>query len=567
MDTNHPGHSHEAGESQSFQFFSRSTAIDLLLVMVVWLLAVAVVRPVGEFPLNDDWSWGLTAKDLAEGKGYHPTGWTEMTLFTHAVWGALFCLPQGFSFTALRFSTLVLALVGVFALYALIRQLGKSRRLALVGAAALAWNPIYFALSNTYMADVPFTTIALLSVFFFVRNLQSESKRDLIYATGFAVLAVLSRQMGLCLPVAFGIALWLKFGFQKGQLGRMILPMVVCLGVLIAFQYWLKATGKAPANTMRTERLWAVLGDPLRIPINVAYYGWSMLMYLGWFLAPLLVLLPWKERAGTAAPSLAVRVVIMVFLVVTAGRFVLRPSLMPVHNNVIIPQGIGPITLRDLFDLQLPHAPAVPVVFWIVITGLSLVMAIVLVVKLTRHIAAAFRTGRFVIGDTNELIGVFLLLCAGVYLVPFLMSGFFDRYLIPVTAFLLAFIAVAFGNREFKFAPLRAGLAIGLIAITGLFAVAGTRDYLAWNRARWDALKTLLAKPEVQPADIDGGFEYNGWYLYNHTSLATNWASTVKYTITMGNIEGFTPIATNDYPRWLPPQEGQILVLKRNPGF
>jgi hypothetical protein len=112
---------------------SRSgTFTDLLVISAVWLLATALANPLGDFPLNDDWAWGLTAKRLAEGQGYHPTDWTEMTLFSHAVWGALFCLPAGFSFTALRVSTLALSLAGTLGLYGLLRQLTPLPLLAIV---------------------------------------------------------------------------------------------------------------------------------------------------------------------------------------------------------------------------------------------------------------------------------------------------------------------------------------------------------------------------------------------------------------------------------------------------
>jgi hypothetical protein len=550
--------------------FSRAVAVDLAAITVLWFLAVLLVRPTGEFPLNDDWSWGMTAKDLAEGKGYHPTSWTEMTLFTHALWGALFCLPQGFSFTALRISTLVLSLGGTIAMYALIRQLGRARGVAVLCALTLAFNPIYFALSNTYMADVPFTTLAILSVWFFVRHLQKESKLDLCLATTLAVLATLSRQMGLCLPLAFGLTIWLKHGLARRWLLRMILPAVTCAGVLFAFQFLLKVADRTPANTLRTERLWTVLNDPLKIPVNLAYYGWGMLMYLGWFVAPVILMAVQKRRAteGVLAPSLAVRVVMMIFTLVTLARFVLRPSLMPVHNNIIIPQGIGPLTLRDTFDLNLPHVPAVSNYFWIGVTLLSLAGAVYLVIRLTRFLVAVFPSGRFNPRNDDETTGIFLLLCALVYLAPFLMSGYFDRYLLPVLAFLLAFMAVLWTNgAPGKFFRWQVTGAVLLITGTGLFGVIGTKDYLEWNRARWSMVRTLLTQPEVAPVDIDGGFEVNGWYLYDDQKQATNRVNNVKYVITFVAIEGFEPVATNNYRHWLPPYDGQVLVLKRKPGY
>ncbi len=80
-----------------------------------------------------------------------------MPLLTHVLWGSLFCIPFGFSFTALRFSTLTLGLIGILGTYFLLREVKSDRYIAFMGAMLLASNPIYVALSNTFMTDVPFT--------------------------------------------------------------------------------------------------------------------------------------------------------------------------------------------------------------------------------------------------------------------------------------------------------------------------------------------------------------------------------------------------------------------------
>src|SRR5437867_3616612 len=168
----------EKGESRGI--LPPGTPVDWVAITLLWCVAVMLVKPIGDFPLNDDWAWGMTVKRLVEGGGYRPTGWAGMTLITQVLWGALFCIPRGFSFNALRISTLVLSLIGVLAMYSLVRRLKGSRFLALCCALTLACNPIYFALSNTFMTDVPFTTMAMVASFFYVRHLQNGADLDLI---------------------------------------------------------------------------------------------------------------------------------------------------------------------------------------------------------------------------------------------------------------------------------------------------------------------------------------------------------------------------------------------------
>ena len=170
---------------------------DMLLLASIWVASLFVVNPLGDFPLNDDWSFGLAVKHLLQTGDFRPTGFTSMPLVTQTLWGALFCLPGGFSFNALRFSTLVLSLCSLLVVYLLVRRVHPSRLLAAIAALTVAFNPIYFALSNTFMTDVPFTALLLAAAFFFSRCLQSGSDFDLLCGLACALAATLCRQLGV----------------------------------------------------------------------------------------------------------------------------------------------------------------------------------------------------------------------------------------------------------------------------------------------------------------------------------------------------------------------------------
>ena len=53
---------------------------------------------------------------------------------TQAYWGALFCIPSGFSLIALRISTLVIAGLGVASLDGVIREVVSSKTTATLSA-------------------------------------------------------------------------------------------------------------------------------------------------------------------------------------------------------------------------------------------------------------------------------------------------------------------------------------------------------------------------------------------------------------------------------------------------
>src|SRR5262249_22988741 len=115
----------------------------------------------------------------------------------------------------------------------------------------------------------------------------------------------------------------------------------------------------------------------------------------------------------------------------------------------------------------------------------------------------------------------FLLLCAAIYLSPFVLYAYFDRYLVPVTSFLLGFIAVWLTGPEFRAPRLAWSGAFLLVAGYAVFSVGCTDDYLEWNRTRWLAINRLLSQNYIKPHLIDGGVEFNAWWWTQNPAQPT----------------------------------------------
>lgn len=90
------------------QTINNRTDFHLLTITFLWGMAVMLVDYQGNFPLNDDWSYGITVKRLVEEGTFDPTAWTSMSLISQTLWGSLFCYLFGFFFEVLRLSTLLL---------------------------------------------------------------------------------------------------------------------------------------------------------------------------------------------------------------------------------------------------------------------------------------------------------------------------------------------------------------------------------------------------------------------------------------------------------------------------
>jgi hypothetical protein len=171
--------------------------------------------------------------------------------------------------------------------------------------------------------------------------------------------------------------------------------------------------------------------------------------------------------------------------------------------------------------------------------------------------------------EDHSVASLFFFSAAVICLLPMaLQIPFFDRYVVPLLP--LACAAVAPLARPSAVSCGRLVSVVAMLSLAGMLvlSVGGARDYLAWNRARWAALDELTAKQSIPPTQIDGGFEFNGWHLYDHNYQLTEskshyWVHEDAYVVAMGEIEGYDTVQRHSFTRWIPPHEGNVLVLRR----
>jgi hypothetical protein len=544
---------------------------DVGLIVALWALSLILVNPRGDFPLNDDWSYGRAVRTLIESGIFHPTGWTSMPLIAQAWWGWLFCLPAGFSFTALRSSTLVLSVVGLLCTFLLVREASGSRRSAVLAALMLAFNPIYYALSNTFMTDVPYTAASLLVILFLLRALRAGTAADLVLGTLFAVVSVLIRQIAVVIPLAFAIVFLCTQKLRPASLVRAALPLVAAAVSLWAFESWLTSQGRLPLLYHKDSALLLdFLHRPTQYLSDAPFNAYSIVLYLGLFLSPALALVAAEcWRRGTRPPLAALSGAVLIMSIAGGYYSLQRELLMPTLGNILDASGIGPLTLRDTYILNLAHGPTLPRSFWYGVTLLSLVGGTLL---LAAAPVVLIRLGRRLVDRTagfQDSPRLFLVVLVLIYLLPFALLGLIDRYLVPVIPVLTAVVigglpkpsdqrASDRGFGRFLPAVLLAGLAV--------YSIAGTHDYLAWNRARWAALHELMDNGKIGVGRIDGGFEFNGYYAYSDTADARDdkswwWVDDDEYLLAFQEVPGYRSIRRYPYLRWMPARVDAIQVL------
>lgn len=535
----------------------RGTTASLCSVLSIFALWTAVAPPWGEFPLNDDWAYAWSVQQLLETGRLHVSQWTSATAISPVFVGALSVLLWGeFSFTALRLSTLVASIVGCVALYDLLRQLRVPPTGAWVGTLALAVNPVYIYLSYTFMSDVFFFVPMVLSLSSYVRGLKTRSSAWLLAGSCLAGLSYLARQLGVVLPVAAVASLVLK---DRRIDWRLVLAAAVLpFAVFVGHTYWLTFVHGTPwglklnAIDNSLSALWNA-----RAPLDIAWRVLASLMYVGLFSLPaLLAVAPsvWTAREkhkrllNLFFTWLAVLIpVVAVLFIVTDGYA------MPYLSNVVNAAGMGPLTLPG------EKAPVTPSWAFALATALAPFAGSALAAVATQALA------RF--GDDSNatlLLGASALMALATLLIVVL----WDEYLvvlIPAGLYL-----------ALRIEPIRrTGVILGLAACLAFF-VYGARelsDYMAWNSARWSAASELVAQG-VDPAHIDGGFEWIGWHEFNsalpaaiaqgHGRELFGWMRITpdRYRIAFSPIQGHALVDSVPYQGSFFNEAGAVFVLE-----
>jgi hypothetical protein len=50
------------------------------------------------------------------------------------------------------------------------------------------------------------------------------------------------------------------------------------------------------------------------------------------------------------------------------------------------------------------------------------------------------------------------------------------------------------------------------VVVSGFISIALLHDWLAWNSARWELGRRAVATKFILPTEIEGGFEWDGWF-------------------------------------------------------
>lgn len=520
----------------------------------LFILSEIIVNPIGDFPLNDDWTYGKSTL-IFQNEGKVTVGdFAAMTLLTHVVWGFLFTKLFWFSFTILRLSTLLSSLIGLFALYRLVSDISRNQRLAFLACLALLFNPLYFNLTNTYMTDVNFNTLLLLCCYFANDFFQTRRKRSFILVFVLSALLVLIRQFGIIVPVCFAFASFFLAENRWKYRVSAILLLVAVYAVLKYYEHYLK--GVLPpwsaykfsgnVNPASTE-FW-----------DTFCFNWKMrykqiLLNILLYASPFAVVFL-NEAVRRAGLTVTLVVAGLSFLIVHYGLGTEQFPIGNVFNNMSVGTETFYESLHPEFKSPLMHTHSETFAEWMfyvkyIFMSLSLVVLVLGIINV-------IRLGTFTL--KNKLFQMFLLSVFFSYILMILITeSYFDRYHIPVIT--MSLLLFSYAGRHYRFSSWLALPALGLFFY---ISVAGTKDYLELNRTRWQAYHELKEEKNLGADKINGGFEVNCWndgqhsWWYDFFSL-----NNYDFLIQHRPEPGFKPYREYEFQRYFPYRKDTVRVF------
>lgn len=555
---------------------ARTDKINILFIIALWFLMIILVNPLGDFPLNDDWVYGLSVKSILEKGDFRLPSPSSTNLLPQAFWGALFCLPFGFSFTALRFSTLTLGLIGVVITYAILRQVKANPEISLLGALLIAFNPIYFGLSNTFMTDVPFFAVTFLSFYFLILGLKHDSNLQIALGIFLSYIALLIRQYGIIITLAFWFAYSVKKGLSVRNIIKGFIPLFTSVLVQVIYQKWMISTNRMlnVSNPQYQSFFHSIKDFFLDYHTLVSKFSLTIraLVYLGLFLLPFIITVCSRKFRYNRQEKLILLSSFFIVVVMGSRLLNLTNRTMPLLGNILASFGLGPLTLRDTYILKLnyPPIPLVIKISWILLTIIAILATVLLVYYLVLATLKIFDRTQDPNNRQNKWLIIFIISGLFSYLSLVVLSGPFDRYLLPLLP--LSMIAILLSTKDVIKKNLDnkiTSLAVIILLIYGGLTIGATHDYLAWNRSRWQALNDLMEESRILPNNIDGGYEFNGWYLYDFKYKRSRdksywWVDNDDYIISFGPLDGYEAVKQYPVRRLLFFGPRDIFVLHRS---
>ncbi len=544
-------------------------------VLALYALAAMIVPTGASTLVGDDWIFVRSVETLVRSGDLEILPISAPTAVFHVAWGALFATVFGFSFGAIRLSTVVLVGLSGWAFYGLCRELGISPARSALGTAVYLFNPLFFVLGFSFMTDAPFTALLVIATACFARGLRQDANqpRWIVAGSITAALAFLVRPHGILIPLAVtGYLLGSRrLLLRPSRTGFALLLRVAAIPAIVVAYYLWWAQGVPSGQESFTQAIESAGWDGTRELVQ--RMAFVAAMYLGFFALPIVAgVLPSLRRLVGSTPPEGWLLFTLWEALVVLGLAFFGPEgrRMPYVPQFVALWGLGPT------DVEGAGAPLIGLWVLDAATALCAAAALLLGLVLVRGVGAAATPERGVAGmvlmvGLGQMLGV---LPPSFPFRDWILS--LDRYLLPLLPF-----AVCLGLWAVR--DVRFSLPVGWVVVAALaaFSIAGTRDFLVLQRTTWNMGRYAVSKG-VPLNQLDAGYGWDGYHLWGTTQthpqplppLTGPWwvwwwtpgnvpATDSTYVVSAAPLPDYDQVAWFEYDPWLRTAPERVYLLRR----
>ena len=563
----------------------------LYTLLLIIGLAEVLINPIGEFTLNDDWAYAKMVKNyVLDNRIYSPNAGGSIFIFQLYI-GAFASKIFGFSLTLLRFIGIIIGGLGIIAMHQILMQMTNSKKFAIIGSLLFGMNPIYLNGSNSFHTDVPTTFFMLLSFYWFIKYFKTRTINSYALGVIFSIIACAIKQTSVSIGIAFSIfyIIGTKKTIRNIIIG--ILPFTL-MGSFI-FIYFYAVTyfnldwpGAYFSRTYNWSTLQKLLNPDYATFKQMSYHLITTTLSLGIFVSP--IALPYTFKAFYSREIKLFNYVLLTFallliILILGIKIYLRSKqgvmgggiwYMPFVGYNIYDFGIGPLYNTGISPNEIPGVFVAGIAFWFIVSIIGAIsfISFLNIIILTKNncFTPLVLSGKMIFPP------FFPFMIMLISFIPYLFLYPHAKYLTLYFPFMIITIISALNiisEKNYYCFKISIKTLISCTFPIVMFGVIGTRDYMSFNRVKWDALSFLIEKEKIPVEKIDGGFEFNEWHLSHQNILVMTDDSSKKgrfwpvvddeYIVTVTEIEGYDVYKEFKYRRWLPPRKHSINVLKR----
>lgn len=252
----------------------------LLLTLVLFSLSVIFVGLRGNFAINDDWIF------VRQVEAFSKIGWTissaiDPSFIAQGLLGHYWSNLFGLGFESLRVLTILVTVGFLYIVSKTLDLLGVGKKLKLVSLLLVIFNPLIFTSAFTFMTENYYLLFYTASIYFFLKHIKDEQFPTLVFGALFAGLALLTRQMGIVLFVAYLIT---ALYFKKLNFKRVGVILIFFTLSFIVYSFWPRFLGGEISDSI--SGLLSNLISPEDYGDRLKLMLWSM-PYFSFFLLPL----------------------------------------------------------------------------------------------------------------------------------------------------------------------------------------------------------------------------------------------------------------------------------------